>query len=208
SVVLNDGANVSNTATASIHVAAANDTPDLTPNAPSAVAYTENAAATALLSTAAITDPDNPASFVGGSYSVAITAGAAAGDQIVLLASAPFAVNGTSLLYAGDVIGSIAGLGSNSVSVTALTSFATSNVVNQLAKAFGFQNSSDDPAAPARTVTFTFNDGGNTGGGGLSDSVTQTVNVTAVNDAPVNTVPSAVLNANENGTLAIAGLSL
>src|SRR5204863_135359 len=42
------------------------------------------------------------------------------------------------------------------------------------------------------TLTFTSNDQGNTGAGGaLSDVDTVTINITAINDAPVNTVPGA-----------------
>ena len=69
--------------------------------------------------------------------------------------------------------------------MSALTTAATPGVVNQLIASFGYQSSSDNPGAGDRTVTETFNDGGNTGSGGaLSDSVTQTVHVTPVNDAP------------------------
>jgi hypothetical protein len=52
-------------------------------------------------------------------------------------------------------------------------------------QAFGFQSSSENPSGD-RLFQLTFHDGGNTGSdGNLSDSVTQTVHVTAVNDAPV-----------------------
>jgi VCBS repeat-containing protein len=57
-------------------------------------------------------------------------------------------------------------------------------------------------------VTFTFHDGGNGVGADLFDSVTQTVNVTAVNDAPVNTVPTALQLTDTTTDLAIAGLSV
>jgi len=83
-------------------------------------------------------------------------------------------------------------------------------VVNQLVQAFAFQTPSDNPSTATRTVTFTFNDGGNTGTGGtLTDGVTQTVTVTAVNDAPVNTAPAATqVIAAGASNVAISGLSV
>jgi hypothetical protein len=60
----------------------------------------------------------------------------------------------------------------------------------------------------AVTLTVTTSDGGNTGSGGaLSDSDTVTLNITAVNDAPVNTVPAAQA-ATEGTSKAITGLSI
>jgi VCBS repeat-containing protein len=176
------------TDTAAITVTAANDAPDLTPNAPGAVSYTENAASpTALLATGAVSDIDAPTNFTGGSLTVAINTGTVAGDQIVLLTTSPFHISGSSLLDASDnIIGTIAGEGTTSVSVTGLTSFATPAVVNQLLASFGFQSTSEDPGAGDRTVRFTFDDGGNTGSGSaFSDFVDQTVQVVPQNDAPV-----------------------
>ena len=133
-----------------------------------------------------LADPDASANFAGGSVTVAVTAGFVAGDQIALLAASPFHIAGSSLEDSGNnVIGTIAGNASQSVTVSALTTAATPGVVNQLIASFGYQSSSDNPGAGDRTVTETFNDGGNTGSGGpLSDSVTQIVHVTPVNDAP------------------------
>jgi VCBS repeat-containing protein len=205
----NDGSLDSNTATITITVGPVNDAPDLTPTTPAAVSYTENASPTPLLATGAVTDVDNPANFAGGGFTVAI-ASPATGDEIVLLTGTPFAVSGSSLLYGGNVIGTIGGVGTATVSVTNLTSSATPTVVNALSEAFGYESSSHDPSTTDRTVHFTFNDGGNTGSGGALDSniVSQTVHVAAVNDAPVNTVPTGLLSVATGGTLAIAGLAV
>ncbi len=201
-ITTSDGNSSSVPATATIQVAAVNSPPDLQPHAPPAVGYTENAAtATALLAGGTVVDPDAPLNFALGSFTIEITANDAAGDQIVMLGSPAFAVSGASLLYNGHLVGTISGLGTISVSVADLTAIATPTVVNLLARAFGFQNTTETPAAGPRTVTFTFHDGGNTGGGDLSNSVTQTVNVTAVNDAPVNTTPAGTQLATENTDL-------
>ena len=65
-----------------------------------------------------------------------------------------------------------------------LTLTGSSSVANyQTAlRSVTYQNTSDDPTA-SRTVTFTVNDGFSTG------SATRGISITAVNDAPVNTVP-------------------
>src|SRR6185295_17194076 len=102
---------------------------------------------------------------------------------------------GSSLEFGGHSIGTIA-FGSGSATVSALTAFATPAVVDALAEAFGYRSTSENPTATSatRTVDFTFNDGGNTGSGGALDNVTtvsQTINITAVDDAPVNHVPAA-----------------
>ena len=161
-----------------------NDAPVLLLNgSPATVNYTENAAATALLATGTITDPDHPSNFSSGSFTVAITANAAANDQIVLLGGTNFALNGSTLLHNGIAVGTVSGLGTTSASVSAFTAAATPTVVNELAHAFGFQNTSDNPvASPDRTVTFTFNDGAHTGAGALNNAVvvTQAVHVIAV----------------------------
>ena len=189
-VTVTDATGTSPFATSTIHITPLNDAPVLLSNgSPATVSYTENALATGLLASATITDPDHPADFSGGTFTVAITANAAAGDQIVLLGGTDFAVASTTLLHNGTPIGTITGLGTTSVAVTGFTADATPTVVNELAHAFGFQNSSDNPAAaPDRTVTFTFQDGGHTGGTapGFSNVavVTQNVQVIAVNDAP------------------------
>src|SRR5262249_61442536 len=86
------------------------------------------------------------------------------------------------------------------VTISALTAAATPSVVDALVKSFGYDSTSDDPGNLARTITLTFNDGGNTGSGGaLTDAVTQTVNVTPVNDPPTVSATGANPTFTENG---------
>ena len=190
----NDGSLDSNNATITVTVNPVNDAPVLAANASTAPSFTEKGAATQLLSAGTVTDPDNPADFTGGGLTVAIQ-GPQAGDQIVVLASSGFSVaddgvGGHTLVLNGHSIGSIA-FGAGSATVSGLTAFATAAVVNQLVEAFGYQNPLDNFDTTSRHVDFTFNDGGNTGGGALaSNTLTQTITLTAVNDAPVNHVPT------------------
>ena len=210
-VVVNDGVNApSNAATSTISVAANNDAPVLSLTLPTAT-YQENAAPTTLVTSGTVADPDAPVNFSGGSYTAEITGNASAGDQIVLRAGSGFSASGltpgSSISFGGNVIGTIhAGTALGSALVTIdFTSMATPAVVNALTTAFAYQNASETPAANTRTVTFTFNDGGNTGGGSQTDVETQTVVVTAVNDAPVNTVPAGTAEVGTSGTFTFNG---
>ena len=191
-ITVTDSTGTSPVAVATITVEAVNDGPTLVLSPAGPVSYTENAGPTALFSVASITDPDAPAEFSGGSYTVAITnPDPGGGDQIVLLGSSGFSASGTSLLFGGTAIGTIhagTGLGTSSVTID-FNAAATPAVVNALADAFGFQNSSDDPSTTPRIVHFTFNDGNHTHTDATSvalnsNVVSQTVNVIAVNDAP------------------------
>ena len=179
-------------AVSTITVTSVNDAPALN-GAAGAVSFTENAALpTALFAAGTVTDPDAPANFAGGSYTVQITGNPSAGDQIVLLGSSGFSAVGTSIVFGGSTIGTVhagTGLGTSIVTID-LNSSATPAVVSALAHAFGFQNSSDNPSTANRTVSFTFNDGNNShtdlaSTAQNSNVVTQTVQVIAVNDAPV-----------------------
>ena len=190
---------------ATITVSPVNDAPDLTPNSPTALTYFATAPAVGLLATGAVSDIDNPSNFAGGGFTVAVT-NAAAGDAIVLLGSSTFGtsvVGGTTFLVdGGHTIGTITGLGTSSVAVTALTSFATPTEVNSLVEAFGFTATG---TAGDRSVKLTFNDGGNVGGGaGLTDSVTQTVHVSLANAAPTLTLNATTATAPEQTATALA----
>src|SRR6185436_11769496 len=69
-------------------------------------------------------------------------------------------------------------------------------------RAVRYNNTSDAPSTSARTVTWIVNDGSLP-----STSATSTINVTAVNDNPVNTVPGAQ-STNQNTPLVFSGGNL
>jgi len=172
----------------SITVNAVNDPPNLQPHTTSAVSYTENAVPTSLFAGEAIDSPladvDQSANYTGGSVTLSIS-GSVTGDQLSLITGA-FHLAGTNVLNAGNTtIGTISGNQTVTVSVL-LNSAATPSTVDALLASFGFDSTSDNPTNADRTVTLTFNDGGNTGSGGAkTDAITQIVHVTPVNDPPV-----------------------
>ena len=66
-----------------------------------------------------------------------------------------------------------------------------------------FRNQTDDPSTLSRVIEITVNDGSVN-----SNVATTTLNVTAVNDAPVNTVPTAALSATEDVSLTLTTLKV
>jgi VCBS repeat-containing protein len=187
----NDGNGGTATGNIVVSLTRVNDAPNITPDAPTEVSYTENAQPTQLLATGAVSDPDidvthvdatRPDHFSGGSFHIQITGGFDAGDQIVLLGNSGFSESNGALLFGSDTVGAISGLGTANVLVSGFTNIVTPAVASDLARAFGFQSSSENPSSDDRTVAFTFNDGGANGGGPLTDTVTQVVHITPVND--------------------------
>ncbi len=150
----------------------------------SALTYTENAAATVIDATATITDADST-NFDGGVLVVEFTAGGTADDRLAIrnqgTGAGQIGVSGSNVTYQGVTIGTFTGGtdGSTPLVVT-LNSSATPTAVQALTRNITYANVSDAPSTAARTVRFVVTDGD----GGTSNAVTETINVTAVNDAP------------------------
>jgi len=164
----------------------------------SGIAYTENDPATILDAAATVTDTES-ADFVGGSLTVDFIAGGAAEDRLAIVnqggGAGQIGASGANVTFGGTTIGTFAGGGSGSTPlvVTFTTASATPAAAQALLRKITYQNVSDNPSTTARTVRVLVNDGD----GGTSTAATKTVNVTAVNDPPVNTVPGA-LTTNED----------
>jgi hypothetical protein len=165
--------------------------------------YTESGAALTLLSSANVNDVD-AANFNGGSVIVHMTS-YQSGDVLAVnnqgTSAGQIGVSGTNITYAGTIIGTVSG-GTGSDLVVTLNANATPAAVQALMGQLQYSNTSQNPtnygAAPSRALTITLNDGGNTGSGGpQSTSVNGTINITAVDNAPVftGTVGSAYTEA-------------
>jgi Bacterial Ig domain/Prokaryotic N-terminal methylation motif len=161
--VVNDGLLDSSSSSRTITVAAVNDAPVVTATA-ATLAYTENGT-TVLDPGITVTDADN-----------------------ANLASATVTMT-TNKVVAQDVLAFVTqnGItGSFTPATGVLVLSGTSSVGNYQAalRSITYNNNSDNPTTTTRTVTFVVNDGtvnSNTG--------SRTITLTAVNDAPVNTVP-------------------
>ena len=129
--------------------------------------YAENGAAAAINTALTVTDVD---STTLASATVSITGNFASGQDVLGF------VNGAGM---GNIAGSYDGA-TGVLTLTSAGATATLAEWRTALRAVTYANSSDAPSTAARTVSFVANDG-------LIDSntLTSTVNVTAVNDAPV-----------------------
>jgi len=191
-----------------IDISPVNDAPVVTlPGGP--LNYFENSPATAIDSTASITDVDSP-NFGGGSFTVNIVVNQEATDQIGVDINADGDNNTTTGIHRvgsevffniqkiGDIDRAINGVDGNDLRID-LTGQATVAAVEALARTITYHTTSDTPSELPRTVTFTVVDGDGTSlGGDDTGSATTTVNVTAVNDAPRVTISGQTLVYVEN----------
>jgi VCBS repeat-containing protein len=164
-----DGSLFSNAATVNITINPVNDAPVIANG--SSITYTENDPATAVNTAITISDVDS-ANLVGAT--IQITANYASGQDVLSYATA------------------LGITGSFNSSTGTLTLSGTSSVANyQTAlRNVKYANTSDDPSTAPRTIEFQVNDGGSVNN--LSNTVSSTVSVTAVNDPPVATAYSGL----------------
>ncbi len=180
--MVNDGANDSNVAAAVISVTATNDAPVITV-APSA-AYVENAAAVVLAPLATLSDVDDTQ--LNGAV-VGITDGSFPGD-------------GDTLTVGGATSGTVNGITFQWMPTQHVLVFGGASLVANYQALLGqvqFQSSSENPtnfgASPQRALTWAVNDGTTV------TTATTTIDITAVNDAPQETV-AATAAYTENGS--------
>ena len=161
-----------------------NTTPAISINNASLV-YTENAVATQIDAAATLTDADGDADWNGGTLVVQITGNNEASDQLSIVDSVVGTINtsGTNILNGATVIGTLSASEGTVTNGAALTitfnGNATNALVQQVARAIHYSNTSNDPGTSNRTITFTATD---TNAAAAND--TRTVAVTAVNDEP------------------------
>ena len=177
SYTVNDGAANSNTVSSTINVTPVNDAPVLATG--SVLNYTENDPATAIDTLITVNDVDNATL---ASATVAITGNYTSGEDVLGF------VNGAGM---GNISGSW-NAGTGVMTLTSAGSTATTAQWQSALQSVSYSNTSDNPSALVRTVSYTVNDGA-----ANSNTVSSTVNVTPVNDAPVLATGS-VLNYTEN----------
>ena len=156
-----------------VDVTAVNEAPILTTT--STRAYTENGAAAAINTVITVADLDNTTLASG---TVSISTGFAIGQDVLSFTNVP------------ATMGNIAGSYNATTGVMTLTSASSTATIAQwqvAMRAVSYSNTSDAPSTAARTVSYVINDGA-----ANSTAVTSTINVTAVNDAPVLTTTSTL----------------
>jgi hypothetical protein len=178
------GALVAN-ATVSIvvsHVSPALGAADLTP-----LPYAEGGPAKAIVSTLGLTAPYSPT-----------------------IAGATVWISG-NFAGAEDVLGfadqsGITGSYDAATGVLTLTGAASAAAYRAALRSVVYVNTSHDPSAAPRTISFQVNDGA--AANGLSNVLSRVVRVTAINDAPVLTVPVGGLSGARGADIAVLGVSV
>src|SRR5438045_2175592 len=192
--VVDDGGlsnNLSSVVHSTVNLTAVNDAPVL--SGTSTIGYTENAAATVINSGITLSDVD---SATLSSATIAIT-NFVTGEDVL-----SFASNAST----GNITASF----NSSTGVLTLSSSDNSGTPAQFQaalRAVKYANSSDAPTTTARDITYVVNDGG--AANNLSSVVHSTVNLTAVNDAPVLSGTSTIgYTENAAATVINSGITL
>lgn len=180
-----------------VTITVTSDAPVVTLPGP-AVNYTENDPATIIDSGATVTDSDSP-DFNGGTLTVEYTANGTADDRLEIrnegVGAGQIGVSGSNVTYGGTVIGTFTGGSGTTPLVITFNANSTPAAAQALLRNITFHNVSDDPSTAPRTISVTVTDGD----GSSSTPVTKTVNVTAVNDAPVVTLPGGTAEFDQGG---------
>jgi uncharacterized delta-60 repeat protein len=171
--------------------------------------YTEGGAPAVLNARATVHDADLDAagSYAGASLMLARHGGADAQDKFGASGNLAALNEGGNIVLSGVAIGTVT---KNSGGTLLLTfgANATEARVNEAIRDITYANSSDTPAASVQ-IDWSFSDhntGGQGSGGALAAIGSTVVNITAVNDAPVNVI--APQTATEDARSAITGLSV
>ncbi|MGV3482126.1 MAG: beta strand repeat-containing protein, partial [Sphingobium sp.] len=202
-------AGIANLTTLNFTTVAPNQAPTATNLSGDSVTYTEGAAAVALDAggNATIGDVDS-ANFDGGTLTVAISAGlVSAQDQLGIGATGGVSVAGNAVSVGGIQIATFTGGGAGGGAlVFTFDPDATPARVQALVRAITYLNSDTvEPTESTRTITWTLVDGDGTVNNGTDTlTVTSSVAVAAVNDAPSGTDHTATLLEDGSYTFAAA----
>ncbi|BAQ62666.1 hemolysin-type calcium-binding region [Geminocystis sp. NIES-3708] len=186
-----------NPSTLAVTVNPVNDTPIISGNT-GARTYTENNSSIILVTASgAIVDVDTN-NFPNGTLTISLN-NYLTGDVLSVnnqgTGNGQIGLSGNNITFAGTTIGTTSGGNANNLVIT-LNANADKTAIQALLDNLTYRSTSDDPtnvgANPSRTFNVTFNDGGNIGSGGPLNSniLSGTINVIAVNDDPVNSVPT------------------
>ncbi|MFZ2651434.1 MAG: DUF4347 domain-containing protein, partial [Burkholderiaceae bacterium] len=156
-----------------------------------ALAYAENASATPVAPGATVSDADST-HFGGGNLSVYLSNNGSADDQLAILhqgnGAGQIGVVGSDVFFGGVLIGSFSGGTDGSTPlVVSLNASATPAATQALLRDITYVNVSENPSVLPRTLSVVLADGS----GGVSAQATRTINVSALNDAPVAAPASA-----------------
>ena len=116
---------------------------------------------------------------------------------------------GTLTVTAGTSGAAVSNSGTSSVTVTGTVAQINALLNTDGTSTVSYSDNTDTPSA-STTLTLSVNDNGNTGGGALIGNDTATINIAAVNDAPVAVITPVSYSATEQTSLSLKnnGLSI
>ena len=169
------------------------------------LAYTEGSTATQIDASATISDADGDADWDGGTLEIQITTNGEDADQISISDTdgdgTAITVSGTNILSNGTDIGDLSaseGIVTNGTKLTiTFDADATNSFVQEVLQSIRYNNTSDDPGASNRTITFTATDVN-----AASSSDTRIISFTPVNNEPTLTATVSNPTFTEGGAAA------
>ena len=145
------------------------------------VTYTENALPLLVAASATVADADSP-DFATGQIVARLTANAQAADRLAIRTVGNVSTSGNyQVLFAGTLIGTFTGGGGAAALRITFNAQTNANRVQAVLRSISFEHPLENPSANPRTLEVYVTDGD----GGISATVTKTINVVRVNDAPV-----------------------
>ena len=204
------GTPLSDTDTVAITVTAVNDAPTITNLAGDSLAYAEGDGAVVIDqgADALVADVDST-NFDTGMLTVSIPTGNVPVEDVLSIRNqgmgvGQIGVSGSNVTYGGVIIGTFTGgAGGNNLVIT-FNGNATPSAVTALVNNITYEDiNTDSPTEGGLTIRFVLTDGD----GESSANYDVSAYVSAVNDAPVNSVPGAQTVA-EDTPLTISGLSV
>lgn len=190
---------------------AANSPPTLTLGAASA-SFTENGTAVILTPAATVADPDFGMTgfpdFDTGTLIISFATNGTVDDRLGINItgsnSGQIDVNGSQqIFYGGALFANFTGGNNGTPLVISLNDLSTPAAVQELLRNITFFNISENPSSLTRTLRVQMSDGD----GGISSPVTMTINVTAVNDPPINALPPG-FSVQQGGSKFVPGISV
>jgi len=173
--------------------------------------YSENDGSVVIDQPTAAAIVDDSPNFGSGALTVDLTAGGTVNDRLAIrnqgTAVGQIGISGSNVTYnfgSGAVaIGTFSGgTDGGTPLVVSLNTMATPTAAQSLLQNITYENVSENPNENPRNVRFTLTDGG-----GTSNLADISINVSAVNDDPLNTVPGTQA-VNEETLTAIGGVSI
>jgi hypothetical protein len=174
------------TGTVTVSIARAGSLPPVLTTSAGPTEFIEGADPVPVDSGISLTDSDSR-DLNGGRLTVSFASGAISSDQLIIqftyVTDGLIDVNGTNVLFNGDVIGTWAGGtdGTTPLVITLNSAFATPTAIQGLAQSIAYSSTSHDPGSTDRIVRYIVADGDS----GISQVALKTITVTPINSSPV-----------------------